>query len=181
MSGRKCVKSSRGKRAICCVGSSAILGAGAQVIVFLLTNKGIDLCDACLAFATEISLDGVRRVLASVESQPEFDRREGTCTVCTRLTLVTCAVAGEQACADDPHHVSRIVPYRGWRLGLLSYRTPAGWRPFVLIKGPVDSRCSDAPILLWDTFPSRADADSHALKAAKEWIARRCTDGLLAR
>lgn len=176
MSGRKCVKCWRGKRAIRCVGDSAILGAGAQVIVFLLTNKGIDLCDACLAFATEISLDEVRRVLASVESQPEFDRREGTCTVCTRVTLVTCAVADEQEWAYETHHVSHIVPYRGWRLGLLSYRTRAGWRPVVLIKGPVDSRGADAPSLLWDTFPSEAEADSHALKAAKEWIDKRCTD-----
>jgi hypothetical protein len=175
MSGRKCVKCSRGKRAIRCVGSSAILGATAQVVVFLLTNKGIDLCDACLAFATEISLDGVRRVLASVESQPELDRREGTCTICTRLTLVTRAAA-EEAWDPDTHHVSHIVRYRGWRLGLLSFRTRAGWRPCVLIKGPVDTLGADAPSLLWDTFPSRAEADTHALKAAKEWIDKRCTD-----
>lgn len=67
--------------------------------------------------------------------------------------------------------------YRGWRLDLLSYRVPSGWRPFVLIKGPKDVRVPDAPRLLSHTFPSNGAADDAALKAATEWIDKRSDDG----
>jgi hypothetical protein len=60
--------------------------------------------------------------------------------------------------------------YRGWRLDLRSYRQPSGWRPFVLIKGPDVSLTSDSPCLLSGTFPSKAEADRHALHASKDWL-----------
>ncbi len=180
MRGTRCVSCSQGKRTIRYVGGFAILGTLPQVVLFLLTNKGIDLCDACLALATEISLDEVRRVIASVEMLEEFDRREGVCTICARVKPVICGVPLDEYGHADAHHVEQIVtgtlPYRGWRLDLLSYQTRSGWRPFVLVKGPADARVPDAPSLLGDTFPTKAEADAYGLKTARDWIDKRFTD-----
>jgi hypothetical protein len=68
------------------------------------------------------------------------------------------------------------VQYKGWRLDMLSYQIAAGWRPFVLIKGPLDARLPDAPSLLSSTFPSKGAADDHALKVAMDWIDKRYSD-----
>jgi hypothetical protein len=87
MRGGKCVNCTRGKRAIRHVGGFGILGPSGQVAAFLLTNKGIEFCDACLAFATECSLDEVRRIVNSLESLPEYERHDGKCTVCSRLLV----------------------------------------------------------------------------------------------
>ena len=60
--------------------------------------------------------------------------------------------------------------YRSWRLRLLSYRVDSGWRPFVVITGPMDACVADAPSLLSATLPSKGAADDRALKAAIAWI-----------
>ena len=162
------------------VGGSSVAGAKAEIVAFLLGNAAIDLCDACLAFATELSLAATRRVVRSLESLPEYERHDGRCTVCSRLKPVIAAVASEAKRADDTHDVAQIVTssvqYRAWRIDLRSYRTSAGWRPFMLIKGPAAIDQAGAPSLLWSTLPSQAEADEHALKTAKDWIDKHCAD-----
>jgi hypothetical protein len=171
MRGRKCVSCSRGKRTIRHVGGFAVLGPTAQVVVFLLGNKGIYLCDACVAFATELRLAEVRRAIASVEPLAEFEQRDGSCTVCSRVAPLICAAGSDAA---DAGGVAQIVTgsaaYRGWRIDLLSYQTPEGWRPFVLISGPASTRVPDAPEFLWGARPSKLEAHEAAFQAARDWI-----------
>ena len=171
MKGRRCVSCSRGKRAIRHVAGFDVLGATSHVVVFLLTNRGIYVCDSCLAFATELSLSEVREVLASLRSLDEFDRRDGACTVCARVTDLTAGVPDDDV---DAGHVTQLVTgtasHRGWRIDLLSYRVKDGWRPFALIKGPAGARVPDVPSLLWHTQASKVAADDEALSAAKGWV-----------
>lgn len=172
MRGGRCMGCVRGQRVIRHVGGSSVAGAKAEIVAFLLGNAAIDLCDACLAFATERSLADVRQVLDELAPFAEFRRQEALCTVCSRTKLVTFVVIDESM--PTPEELQTLVTgtelYRGWRLDLLSYRISTGWRPLVLIKGPMGSLMPDAPSLLWGTCPSKGEADRHALRAAKEWI-----------
>jgi hypothetical protein len=174
MLGRKCVNCSRGKRTIRHVGGFAVLGPTAQVVVFLLGNKGIYVCETCLAFGAELNLLEVRRAIASIEALPEFDRGDGACTVCSRVTRLICGLPVDDA---DAERVAQIFTgsafYRGWRIDLLSYQTHEGWRPFVLIKEPAGARVPDAPDHLWYKRPSKVEADETALEAARIWIDKR--------
>jgi hypothetical protein len=92
--------------------------------------------------------------------------------LCARTKLVTSVVVDEST--PTPEELQTLVTgtelYRGWRLDLLSYRLPSGWRPFVLIKGPGVSLTSDLPCLLSGTFPSKGEADRRAFHAAKGWL-----------
>lgn len=181
MRGARCTQCSRGKRALRHVGTAGVVGTTAEVVVFLLSNKGIYLCDACLAFAVEKSLGDVVGVVASVEGLEEFDRDEGSCSVCSRFKTVTAAldISNNGSDAKDDLTVRMLtgsVQYNGWRLDLLSYQIAAGWRPFVVIKGPEDVRVPDAPSLLSSTFPSKGAADDSALKAAMKWIDKRYSE-----
>ncbi len=174
MRGRKCVSCLRGKRTIRHVGSHSVVGVDAQIAVFLLSNRDIYLCDACVAFATEVPLAEVRRVVAYIAPLAEFDRRTGTCTVCARAIDVTAALPSDAEAADRVSQiVTGTVPYGRWRIDLLSYRTAVGWRPFVLIKGELGAGIPDAPSVLWSVFPTKAEADKEALEAAKAWIEKR--------
>ena len=56
MRGTTCANCSRGKRTIRHIGRSTS-AVSAKILDFLLEHVGIALCDACLAFAAEISLD----------------------------------------------------------------------------------------------------------------------------
>jgi hypothetical protein len=181
MRGTRCVHCSRGKRALRHVGTTGVVGTTAEVVVFLLANKGIYLCDACLAFTVETSLSAVLGSVASVEGLEEFDRYEGPCSVCARVKTVTAAldISSHDSDAKDDLTVRMLtgtVQYKEWRLDMLSYPIAAGWRPFVLIKGPLDARVPDAPSLLSSTFPSKGAADDHALKAAMDWIDKRYSE-----
>ena len=171
MKGRRCVSCSHGKRTIRHVAGLDVLSATSHVVVFLLTNRGIYLCDSCLAFATELSLSDVRQIVASLQALDEFDHRDGACTVCGRVTRLT---GGAPDDSTDPEHIKQLVtgiaPYRGWRIDLLSYRVKDGWRPFALIKGPAGAVVPDVPSLLWHTQASKVAADDEALIAAKGWI-----------
>ena len=173
MRGRRCVSCSRGKRAIRHVGGFDVLSATAHLVVFLLGNRNIYVCDSCLAFAVELSLPEVRQVIASLRPFEEFHRREGACTVCARVTNVT-AGQGEGEDETDGDRVTELVTgtasYRGWRIDLLSYRVKDGWRPFALIKGPVGALVPDMPSLLWNRQSSKVIADAEALSAAKTWV-----------
>jgi hypothetical protein len=170
MRGGRCGGCLRGKRVIRHVGGISVAGAKGDVVALLLSNAGIALCDACLAFATERSLADVQRVINELAPFGEFRRDETVCTVCSRTKPVTCTVLEESTPAELETLVIGTELYRGWRLDLLSYRVSSGWRPLVLIKGPAGSLTPDAPSLLWDTLPSRVAADQQALHAAKQWI-----------
>jgi hypothetical protein len=171
MRSRKCVSCSRGKRTIRHVGGFAVLGPTAQVVVFLLGNKGLYVCDGCVAFATELPLAEVRRAVASVAALPEFDRRDAPCTVCSRMTRLICALPLDDGDAERVAQVATgKASYREWRIDLLSYQTRQGWRPFVLINGPMSASTPAAPDLLWTTHGSKLEADEAALQAAKDWI-----------
>jgi hypothetical protein len=74
MRSAKCVSCGRRKRIIAAVGGFALLGPEAHVVSFLVTNKGFAFCNACVAFANEISLQEAERVLAHLRPLPEFER-----------------------------------------------------------------------------------------------------------
>jgi hypothetical protein len=83
------------KRVIRYFGGVTTAGVKGEIVAFLLDNANIDLCDACLAFATERSLADVRHVLDELKTFAEFRRQEAICTVCSRLKTVTSAVVWE--------------------------------------------------------------------------------------
>jgi hypothetical protein len=171
MRGAKCVSCLRGKRAIRYVGGHGVIGAPAQVVLFLLTNQDIYLCEACIAFAVEVSLAEVRRALGYVAPLTEFDRRDGQCTVCGRHTTIVAARSFDEEASDRiTQLITGTVPYRDWRIDLLSYRVADGWRPLVLIKGVAGGTTPDAPSVMWSVFPTKAEADAEGLRAAKDWI-----------
>ena len=126
-------------------------------MVFLLANKGIYLSDACLAFAVEKSLADVVQAIASVERLEEFDRHESPCAICARVKPVTAAALevadSESAAEGGPALLTGTAQYRGWRIDVLSYQVPGGWRPFIVVKRPID--VADAPSLLTETFPAK--------------------------
>ena len=170
MRGGRCVSCRRGKRVIRYVRDVCGAAAKGDVVAFLLENLEIALCDACVAFSTDHSLGDVRLVFDELTPFGEFRRREGICLVCSRTTSVTCAVIEEGTPADLRAVATGTEQYQGWRLDLLSYRVPEGWRPLVLIKAPTASLTPDAPSLLRGTCRSKSEADRHALQAAKEWV-----------
>ena len=170
MRGGRCAGCLRGKRVVRYVGGVSVAGAKGEVVAFLLSNAGIALCDACLAFASERSLTEVVRVVEELALFEEFHRQDAVCTVCSRTKRVTCAVVDESTSPELETLATGTDVYKGWRLDLLSYRISDGWRPLVLIKGRAGSHTPDAPSLLWDTLPSKVEADREALQAAKRWI-----------
>jgi len=177
MRGAKCVKCSYGKRCIRRVERVAVQGTAVAVLDFLLTNPRIYLCDACLAFSVKLGIREVHDLVESLAALDEFDRCQGTCTVCARLTLVTAGVDSDDERTHDADQLAQMikgtVEYRGWRLDLLSFKTRAGWRPFVVITGPSEARVPDAPSLRWGRFASKIEADKHVLQAARDWIDKR--------
>jgi hypothetical protein len=92
MHGGKCAGCLRGKRVIRYLAGGGIVGSPARLVDFLFANGGIALCHACLAFAVEISLAEVRRVVPWLATFPEFAIEDGACAVC-RTALPTVAYA----------------------------------------------------------------------------------------
>jgi len=174
MRGSRCVSCLHGKRVIRYVGGRNVISAPRQVILFLLTNKEIYLCASCIGFAVEVSLDDVRGVMEYISSLPEFDRREGPCTACARRTAIIAARSTDADCADDlTQMITGTVQHCGWRIDLHSYRVREGWRPFVMVKSSTFGMAVDAPSVLWSVVPTKAEADTQALQAAKDWIDKR--------
>jgi hypothetical protein len=46
----------------------------------------------------------------------------------------------------------------------------------VLIKGALGAEVPDVPSVLWSLLPTKAEADSEALHAARSWIDKRFSD-----
>jgi hypothetical protein len=161
----RCVSCPRGMRVIRHVGEAFVSGPYAAVVAFLLANSGIDVCGACVAFATDRSLSAVKDALGELRPFTEFCRHDAVCTVCARRTTVTAAIVKEASAL-----VTETQRYRNWRFDLLSYPISTGWRPFVLIKGPAVAAKTDAPSLFYATLPTKVAADRHAVHAAKQWI-----------
>jgi hypothetical protein len=177
----KCVSCVRSKRVIAAVGGFALLGPEAHVVAFLLGNKGFTYCNACLAFANELSLEDADRVAKYLEPLPEFERLAAAeCSVCARTTKPVISalstVGVEQADNRDSNGLASVGSvtshYRGWRIDLLSYRVQTGWRPFIVIHGPEKSVVPEAATL-WDPVPTKAEADEFAVAKAKDWIDKR--------
>jgi hypothetical protein len=177
----KCVSCGRGKRVIAAVNGFALLGPEAHVVSFLLSNKGFAFCNACLAFANELSLDDAQRVASYLQPLPEFERlATGQCSVCARATKPVISAIGA-ASADLPLHDRAVglalagastVHYRGWRIDVLSYRVATGWRPFTVIHGSETAMVPEAATL-WDPVATKAEADDYALTKARDWIDKR--------
>jgi hypothetical protein len=176
----KCVSCVRAKRVITAVGGFALLGPEAHVVAFLLGNRGLAFCNACLAFANEISLEDAQRVAGYLQPLPEFQRlAAGECSVCARTTKSIISALGSSADAQAHHGAnglasvaSSTIHYRGWRVDLLSYRVETGWRPFIVIHGSDRAVVPDAATL-WDPVPTKAEADDYAVTKAREWIDKR--------
>jgi hypothetical protein len=176
----RCVSCGRAKRVIAAVGGFALLGPEAHVVAFLLANRGFAFCNACLAFANEISLDDAQRVAAYLQPLPEFERMAaGTCSVCARTTKSVISAVGSALEAQPRGNADGLafvaastVHHRGWRIDLLSYQVESGWRPFIVIHGPDSAVVPDAATL-WDPVPTKAEADEYAVGKAREWIDKR--------
>lgn len=172
----ECVECLRRRRVIEAVAPRAVVGAKPEIVAFLLENRGVRMCDACVAFGTRHSLTDCRRSIGELVGLPEFQGVEGRCDVCHRpartVMALSAGVTGEFPAleAASLSDVGRTVAYRGWTIDLLSYRLARGWRPFVLIRGASMALVPDAPSLMMMVFDSRGEADDHALKRASEWI-----------
>jgi hypothetical protein len=176
----KCVACSRAKRVIAAVGGFAVLGPEAHVVAFLLDNRGLAFCNACLAFANEISFAEAQRVADYLQPLPEFERlTSGQCSVCVRASkpvISALASAGDDRGDRLLNGAASIgestVHYRGWRIDVLSYRVVEGWRPFIVIHGSERAMVPDAASW-WDPVPTKAEADAYALAKARDWIDKR--------
>lgn len=177
----KCVSCVRSKRVIAAVGGFALLGPQAHVVAFLLANKGLTYCNACLAFANEISLEDAQRVATYLQPLPESERLAAAdCSVCGRTTKAVisalASVGVEHAGNGDSNGLESVgsstVHSRGWRIDLLSYRVQTGWRPFIVIHGPEKSVVPEAATL-WEPLGTKAEADEYAVAKAREWIDKR--------
>lgn len=89
MCGAECAKCSHEKRCIRYVAQVAAESITAQLRAFLVDHESIYFCDPCLALSVGCNLDEVRDVIGSVVDVEGFDRREGTCTVCSWTGVVT--------------------------------------------------------------------------------------------
>lgn len=178
----RCVSCDRSKRVITAVGGFAVLGPEAHVVAFLLAHVGFAFCDACLAFANEISLDAAQRVTSHLAPLPEFARlHKGACSVCTRATKPTISAIASvrEEVTRDRYDIDGLasvgtstVHYRGWRIDVLSYRVAVGWRPFIVIHGPEKVVVPEAASW-WDPVATKDEADRYAVARAEEWIDKR--------
>lgn len=173
MRGGKCAACSRGKRVIRHVGGFCAVAAG-QLVAFLLTHHRIDLCDACLAMGSDLSLMEVRGILRDLGPFEEFSRRVGVCTVCVRTLSVVAAVPLDAL--DETRRPDVMISttlYHGWRIDVRSYRVLAGWRPFVLLQGASGTDMSGAPSVVSSLKPSKDEADTEARRVAEAWIEKK--------
>jgi hypothetical protein len=175
MRGTLCTSCRRGKRTIRYLGGGMACGAAPEIVAFLVSHAKIFLCDACLAFSVRLSLAEVQRVVASLAALPEFVRQAGRCAVCIRASTVLGAVV-EEVERGDARVITETQRHRGWRIDLSSYPTPDGWRPFCVIKAPVNQSREaprwplEAPTVLKKLRRTKIDADEAALHAARAWI-----------
>ena len=174
----QCTSCQRTRRVLSEAPETAIIGDEASVIVFLFAHTGQTFCDACLAFGADLSLEAARRSVGYIDALPEFSRRQDECSVCGRRKSVVSAVGTLNSDAagyasDLADMVTGTVRHRGWRIDIMSYQTPAGWRPFVAIQSPRRLVVPNAPTVFRDAFPTRSEADAFALARAKEWIDKR--------
>jgi hypothetical protein len=143
-----------------------VAGLAADIVAVLLRHAASKLCDPCVAFATNSSLDRVTQVLEALTPFSEFRRFKTMCSICGGINKVTTAKVD-----GGTPVVSHSGLHRGWRLVVLSYRlTSCRWRPMVIMKPPRGSSLPDAGSLVRATFASKAEADRRAVRAAREWI-----------
>jgi hypothetical protein len=173
----QCSSCLRQKRIVIAAPENAIIPAEAAVIAFLLERPGEEFCDACLAFGSDVSLEGARRATVYVHSLNDFSRRNAECSVCGRTKPVVAAMPLPQPANGDWPNLAQMptgtVHYRGWRIDILSYRMRDGWRPFVAIQTPERLVVPASPSAFREAFASRAEADQFALERATEWIDKR--------
>jgi hypothetical protein len=166
MRGGKCLGCGRGERLIGHVRGVFVPGLTGEIVAFLLANRDISVCDACVAFATECSLTEVRHVLDTLRPFAEFRRSDGVCMVCIGTKKVTATTVD----SGGPLVPDKLL-YRGWRLDVLSYRICSGkWRPLVLVKRPSESLTPEAAGLPWQPCSSKEEADRYAVRAGREWV-----------
>ncbi|HEV8615078.1 MAG TPA: hypothetical protein VGU22_06250 [Methylomirabilota bacterium] len=174
----QCASCLRNKRVLTAAPEKAVVGPEAAVVGFLLGRRGEPFCDACVAFAADLSLQDARRAIGYLEPLHEFSGRTGECSACGRTkTVVVALVSGPEETATRGVALSRMVTgtvhYRGWRIDILSYEMQEGWRPFVAIQSPLRLIVPASPSVFREAFPTRAEADEFALQRAREWIDKR--------
>ena len=151
-----------------------------RVIQHLVQAVGTPSCATCVAFATDLPLATVRRVLSALEPVPELARSESACGTCGRwqpvigLAVESSAHEAEAAAdsriADLGDVVSGSIQHRGSRIDLLSFRTRAGWRPFALVRTSGGALVPDAPAIVLSLMPTKLEADVLAAEHASAWI-----------
>lgn len=145
-----------------------------RVIEFLAQGSGQLFCPSCVAFSTDLPLTDVRRVLGELEGVEEFARRDASCASCGRWQ----SVIGMRAPAEvSPERLAELgalldghVRHRDLLIGVLSYRTSRGWRPFALVKTSAGAIVPQAPAILLGLMSSKLEADALAVQHAREWI-----------
>ncbi len=144
-----------------------------RIIEFLLQNSGVAFCGSCVAFSTDLPLFEARRLLTGLDGVDEFVRCDSACSACGRWQSVIGARKDAELPprADDLGDVaSGRVRYRGFRIDLLSFLTPEGWRPFALVKTVGGAMAPDVPPIVLGVLPTKFEADELAAAQARGWV-----------
>ena len=150
-----------------------------RVIDFLTKSIGQAFCPRCVAFATDVALADVKRLLLDLEPVAEFARHKAPCSACGRwLRLIGSGRQediGSSRVEERIDLVSGRILYRGLRIDLLSFRSSEGWRPFALVRRGNGASVPNAPVVVLGLEPTKMAADRVAASRAREWIDLRYT------
>ena len=148
-----------------------------RVIDFLVQVAPAPYCATCVAFSTDLPLADTRPILQSLAGVAEFQRAEAACDACGRWQTT---VSFARDAAPDTQRLDEIgdalaghARHRGFRVDLLSFRVPEGWRPFAVIQAPAATLAPEAQAIVLEIAPTKAEADELALAKAREWIDKR--------
>ena len=148
-----------------------------RVIELLAQAPGEAHCASCVAFSTDLSLADTRRVLEPLASLAEFERADGVCGTCGRWQSVVRLRVGEHADAERVAAIGDLLSgafhYRGFRIDVLSFKTPVGWRPLALVKTATGTLVPDMPAIVLGLMSTKIAADELAAVEARAWIDKR--------
>lgn len=173
----QCVSCLLTKRVICFSPQPDADDHAQRVIRQLVESPGLAFCPACVAFATDIPLAESKRLLGYLDGAEYFSRGNATCNVCGRWQSTVSFTGADGDAVRRADEVGVVLSghtrYRGFRIDLLSFRTPEGWRPFVLIKGSTGALAPDLPPIVLEPTPTKLEADEIAAAKARAWIDKR--------
>jgi hypothetical protein len=143
-----------------------------RVLTFFARASGEAFCAACVALTADLGLAETRQLLASLIAGEALDPDEAECHACGRAQAVVRLRGGEDTARvqDAGDVASGRVRHRGFRVDLLSFKTPAGWRPLAIVKTSAGALLPDVPEIAFAVKSTKPEADELALAATRAWL-----------